>query len=43
MRNRFRKCQMRVGVDLTAHWCVVPHGFGNPTSARYNEADVELA
>ena len=29
MRNRFRKCQMWVGVDLTVHWCFAQHGFGN--------------
>ena len=29
--------------DLTVHWYVAEHAFGNPTSARYDEEDAELA
>ena len=29
--------------DLIVQWYVAQHAFGNPTSARYDEEDAELA
>ena len=39
----FEASMRSVGKTVTSHWYGAKHGFANPTTARYDEADAELA
>ena len=39
----FEAAMEDAGKTVTSHWYEAKHGFANPTTARYDEADAELA
>lgn len=43
MVSGFEKAMDAAGKTYTSHWYEAQHAFGNPTSARYDEADAALA
>lgn len=43
MVEGFAKAMAEAGKAVTVHWYDGEHGFANPTTARYNEADAGLA
>ena len=43
MVNGFEAAMQEAGKTVTSHWYEAQHGFANPTTARYDEADAMLA
>ena len=39
----FEASMREAGKSVTSHWYEAKHGFANPTTARYDEADAKLA
>ena len=39
----FETSMQKAGKSVTSHWYEAKHGFANPTTARYDQADAELA
>ena len=39
----FEASMQEAGKTVTSHWYEAKHGFANPTTARYDEADADLA
>ena len=39
----FEAAMRSAGKTVTSHWYEAKHGFANPTTARYDEADATLA
>ena len=38
----FEATMRSAGKTVTSHWYEAKHGFANPTTARYDEADAEF-
>ena len=43
MVGGFEKAMAEAGKSATSHWYEADHAFANPTGARYDEADAQLA
>lgn len=43
MVSGFQAAMEKAGKDLTVHWYDAQHGFANPTTARYDQEDTQLA
>jgi carboxymethylenebutenolidase len=43
MVGGFEAAMAQAGKAVASHWYEAEHAFANPTSARYDEADAQLA
>ena len=43
MVGGFEKAMAEAGKPATSHWYEAEHAFANPTSARYDKEDAQLA